>query len=134
MGYAGHLPTMRFDLATWQAMPVLVPASIREGEMAPDGWHRRRLNGKPIAVYVAPWKSGEISYAVRPIVRVPMGRRVVSERSAFLREWLMDDPRWGFAVSADKQASRDWQRVVDADFVSYQRFVEASDQRGWDVA
>ena len=83
MEFAGHLPTKHFDLAQWQAMPV-VPADREPWTWVGEGFHRDRIRGKPIVFYVAGYDSGEVSFAVRPIVRVKMGRRVVGEA---LRQW-----------------------------------------------
>jgi hypothetical protein len=74
MSFAGHLPTKHFDLAEWQAMPVWVPEAM--GEIAPVGFSRFRhpISGKPIVVFSSFDAPG---YAVSPVVRVKMGRRVV---------------------------------------------------------
>lgn len=93
MSYAGHLPTRHFDLAEWQAMPVWAPKD--EGECPPDGWSRTIGRGnKPVVVYFAPVDSGKVSFAVRPIVRVKMGRK-----------------------TSDGFAFEQWTRAVDADFM-----------------
>lgn len=67
---AGHLPTMQFSLNEWQNMRVLTPE--QEGEWVGEGFFRARMGKRPIVAYVAPL--GGVSFAVRPIVRVPMGK------------------------------------------------------------
>ena len=70
---AAHLPTKHFDLADWQAIPAWEP--MNEGECAPEGYSRcRDERGKSVVVYHAPYDF--VCYAVRPIVRVKVGRRV----------------------------------------------------------
>lgn len=65
-------------------MPVWEPKD--PWEYREDGFFRTRArNGKPIVVYGAPYvfptdapsPHGQVSYAVRPVVRVKMGRREV---------------------------------------------------------
>lgn len=85
--FAGHLPMMHFDLAAWQAMPV---APTDPGMWPGEGFFRASCRGRPIVFYVPPLDSGEVYFAVRPIVRVKMGRRVVSQSKQFLYEWWAD--------------------------------------------
>jgi hypothetical protein len=72
--FAGHLPTKHFDLAEWQAMPI---HEERNDGSPPqhEGFNRTKTkNGKPIVFY---WSWDDLrygGYAVRPIVRVKMGR------------------------------------------------------------
>lgn len=74
MSYAGHLPTMQFNHLDWLRMPVWAPKDA--GEYPPDGWSRTIGRGnKPVVVYFSPVDSGEVSFAVRPIVRVKAWRR-----------------------------------------------------------
>lgn len=68
--FAGHLPTKHFELAHWQKMPVF--EQKEEWDFPPDGYARMRIKGKPIVVFSPPLDSGDVWFAVRPIVRVPM--------------------------------------------------------------
>lgn len=82
--FAGHLPTKQFDLAEWSAMPV----ASDDTEVWPgDGFHRAHCRGRPIVFYVPPVDSGEVGFSVRPIVRVKMGRRVLTAHGAAFSEW-----------------------------------------------
>lgn len=72
MTKAGHFPTMTFQLSVWQAMRVWKPEHAYN--WPGDGFYRFQMNGKPMVGYCAPVDSGEVSFAVRPIVRVPMGK------------------------------------------------------------
>lgn len=76
MFFTGHLPTKRFSHVDWAEMPVL--ESENNLCIAPDGWSRSRMNGKPICIYMSE-DSISGAFAVRPIVRVKMGRRVVTD-------------------------------------------------------
>lgn len=88
--FAGHLPTMRFDLKDWQTMPVWSNCFNWPG----DGFLRTSDDrGRPIVAYNAPVDSGEVSYAVRPIVCVKMGRRIVSDAHQILYEWWNERER-----------------------------------------
>lgn len=69
---AGHFPTRQFDLAVWQAMRVWEPKE--KWHFPGNGFYRFRMNGRPMVGYCAPFDSGEVSFAVRPVVRVPMGK------------------------------------------------------------
>jgi hypothetical protein len=71
MMFAGHLPTMNFDLTEWQCMPVFSPE--KEGDFpSKTGFWRDHMNGKPI-VFWFDWDHLNAGYAVRPVIRVPMG-------------------------------------------------------------
>lgn len=77
MMFAGHLPTKHFALAEWQEMPVFNTSSSKErydGNF-PDhtGFYRTDVRGRPV-VFWFDWDNFNAGYAVRPIVRVPMGR------------------------------------------------------------
>jgi hypothetical protein len=61
---------MVFSQREWQNMRVLGPED--EGNWVGEGYFRTRLGRKPVVVHVAP--IGGVSFAVRPIVRVPMER------------------------------------------------------------
>lgn len=86
--YAGHLPTMHFDLAEWQAMPVAAPD---DGSWPGEGFHRVICRGRPVVVYgryLDYEHRSEVDFAVRPIVRVKMGRRVVTDAQQMIYEFL----------------------------------------------
>ena len=106
MHHAGHLPTMHFDRETWQAMQVWAPRDA--GEMAPDGFSRTIYGGKPIVVFHAPYGSGLVSFAVRPIVRVPMRRREMTWPQMILADWWNSRPRRIVSYETEKASrSRD---------------------------
>jgi len=90
---AGHLPTAHFSLAEWSAMQVWEPEI--PDSLAPDGWSRTRTeNGRPICVFIPePPVSLKMAFAVRPIVRVKMGRRVVTDSQETIYGWLSDRRR-----------------------------------------
>jgi hypothetical protein len=72
MTRAGHLPTKHFDLQDWQSMRVWLGSAE---DWAGDGFFCGKLGGKPVVGFNAPVDSGKVSFAVRPIVRVPMGKQ-----------------------------------------------------------
>ncbi len=96
MSFAGHLPTMNFDVADWQSMRVFEPKE--PWYWGGEGFYRTRLKGKPIVVHIAPLDSGLTDFSVRPIVRVKMGRRVVSDNHQMLYEWWHSLPRGSWAA------------------------------------
>lgn len=59
-----------------------MPVYMGAGTWAGDGFHRTLLHGRPIVFYNAPVDSGDINFAVRPIVRVKMGRRLDAKQCA----------------------------------------------------
>lgn len=71
--FAGHLPTKTFSQNDWLSMPVFEPKN--KGDFPPEtGFYRDRgRGGKPI-VFWFDWADITGGYAVRPIVRVKMGR------------------------------------------------------------
>jgi hypothetical protein len=87
MMLAGHLPTKQFSLADWQSMRVFEPK--KPWDFPGDGFYRTRVKGKPVVGYCAPVGSGDVSFAVRPVVRVPMGRRVLSMSQMILADWWL---------------------------------------------
>jgi hypothetical protein len=73
MMFAGHLPTREFNQQEWLAMPVWTPTG--SGDFPPEGFYRSELRGKPIVGFFAYTERGYYdSWAVRPVVRVKMGR------------------------------------------------------------
>lgn len=70
MRFAGHLPTKHFAQAEWLAMKA--HPEHDHGTLPEGGTYRSTLGGKPI-VFHTNWET-KTWWAVRPIVRVAMGR------------------------------------------------------------
>lgn len=104
MFFAGHCPTHHFGWAEWFTMPI--DNDPDSGLMPSHGWSRSRdSRGKPVCVFFD-WATMR-GYAVRPIVRVKMGRRVVSDAQQTIYEWFSRGPSKRMAVSVMKQCFED---------------------------
>lgn len=84
---AGHLPTEHIPLEAWQKMPVY--ESENNADIAPSGWSRSRdSRGKPICIFM-PFHYTRAAFAVRPIVRVKMGRREITAAQQVAYEFFI---------------------------------------------
>lgn len=104
--YAGHLPTMRFTKAQWDAMKIHDGSD--DDEWWGDGFHRVVSAGgrRAIVVHIE-WPEGQrspSSYAVRPIIVVPAA--IEPTRPVFLPQEIAWHRAEARAIMAEANASQ----------------------------